>query len=1080
MRIAEFSEQTIERLRSELVTAVIVCYAACCLAQSKPQSATPPTTYQSEAAVVEQVETVYRYNADGTGERNYHLRVKVQNEAGARQLSVLSFPYASGNETAQLEMLVVHHPDGTSVETPASDVMDMPAPVTQQAPLYSDLKVLQIPVRGLRTGDTLEFRVHSQRKNAESPGQFWGSHTFAKDLVVLSESVTLDVPSGKFRQVWSPKFKPSETENAGRHVYVWSSSQLAATNAEQKSTNTLQPKTDTKPDVAWTTFHSWQEVGEWYRAFSAPPAAATDALRAQAEEITRGAKSPEEQIQELYSFVSTRIRYVGIDFGVGRYRPHLATEVLANQYGDCKDKDTLLEALLHTKGFTTAPALIGANLEMVSELPSPGFFNHVITTVTLPSGKLWMDATPGVAPFQFLLSPLRDKDALVIPAAGVSALERTHALPPYPFVDRLEATATLSADGELTGKVNIDYRSDNEILVRAIAQNLAPAQWDQGTQYVVTLLGFSGKTSNSVFGRADDTTVPMRVSYDYSKKPFGDWDNYRIVPLFPVNSLPAVPEKQPTEDLDLGAMRTEIAVSRIKVPEGYRADLPDAVHVKTSFADFEKTYRFENGELTVERKIMVLASKLPAASWEPYKKFAKDISLGDESWIQLTNDRKTGEGSQPSMPGENNPVAAKLVADATVLERSRDWDGALKKLDEAKAIQPKQPFLWSNYGYIAMHQNKPDEAKEGYRRELALYPNEGYVVLLYGGFLHSRGEDEEALKVLSAFFKNDASDEGVSAELAMIQSQRKIADSIATLRRANEALPASHRIQNMLGEMLLRDNQKPEAAAIAKKMLDGAGEDAGELNGASYLLAEADGDLELAEKNSKKAVDMLESQTARAEVGEANPQSFWRSDSLVADWDTLGYVLFKEKKLDEAVDYLEAAWRNRPDAEVGAHYGRVLEALGRPREALRVYELSRPKTHGPSYTLPELDPIDASIARLQKAGVSSTLKMPAEQALQEDRSFKIKVKSVRKSYLSAIFRLQLAAGLTQDALRVSGEAPSEDIEVAIKKLTLPHLVPAHSKGRILRDVVLSCSPGQTECYFVLMPQSSIAAEQALR
>ncbi|MGH9604904.1 MAG: hypothetical protein ACRD3N_04310 [Terracidiphilus sp.] len=39
--------------------------------------------------------------------------------------------------------------------TPPSDAMDLPTQVTQEAPLYSDLKVLQIPVRGLRAGDTL-------------------------------------------------------------------------------------------------------------------------------------------------------------------------------------------------------------------------------------------------------------------------------------------------------------------------------------------------------------------------------------------------------------------------------------------------------------------------------------------------------------------------------------------------------------------------------------------------------------------------------------------------------------------------------------------------------------------------------------------------------------------------------------------------------------------------------------------------------------------------------------------------------------------------------------------------------------
>jgi hypothetical protein len=34
--------------------------------------------------------------------------------------------------------------------------MEMPAPVSQQAPLYSDLKLLQVPVRSLRAGDVLE------------------------------------------------------------------------------------------------------------------------------------------------------------------------------------------------------------------------------------------------------------------------------------------------------------------------------------------------------------------------------------------------------------------------------------------------------------------------------------------------------------------------------------------------------------------------------------------------------------------------------------------------------------------------------------------------------------------------------------------------------------------------------------------------------------------------------------------------------------------------------------------------------------------------------------------------------------
>src|SRR5581483_8326649 len=142
------------------------------------------------------------------------------------------------------------------------------------------------------------------------------------------------------------------------------------------------------PSVAWTTFHSWAEVGNWYRSLALSQSKPNDELRARADDITRDAKTPEDQVRALYNFVSTQNRYVGIDFGIGRYQPHAAAEVLANQYGDCKDKDTLLEALLQAKGFSTAPALIGAGIAPVADIPTPAVFNHAITTVNLPGGRI--------------------------------------------------------------------------------------------------------------------------------------------------------------------------------------------------------------------------------------------------------------------------------------------------------------------------------------------------------------------------------------------------------------------------------------------------------------------------------------------------------------------------------------------------------------------------------------------------------------------------------------------------------------------------------------------------------------------
>ena len=218
--------------------------------------------------------------------------------------------------------------------------------------------------------------------------------------------LTLEVPADKYVQVWSPNHKPEDSEHDGLKTYDgMSRSSSPRPKARRRFPKTPAPKDPDEdgegrklPSVEWTTFHNWSEVGDWYRRLALKQAEPNDALRARANDITAKAQTPEDQIRAIYDFVSAHTRYVGIDFGIGRYQPHTASEVLADQYGDCKDKDTLLEALLRAKGFTTAPALIGAGIAPVPEVPSPSMFNHVITTVNLPSGQIWLDSTPMVRP----------------------------------------------------------------------------------------------------------------------------------------------------------------------------------------------------------------------------------------------------------------------------------------------------------------------------------------------------------------------------------------------------------------------------------------------------------------------------------------------------------------------------------------------------------------------------------------------------------------------------------------------------------------------------------------------------------
>src|ERR1700748_2149416 len=126
-------------------------------AQTQSKQASTTNSYRNEAVVFERYETTYRMHADGTGERDSYVRMDIQSDGAAQQFGVLAFSYAAAYESPLIKFVRVHKADGTTVETPVSDAMDMPAEVTREAPLYSELKEKPLPVRSLSRGDTLEY-----------------------------------------------------------------------------------------------------------------------------------------------------------------------------------------------------------------------------------------------------------------------------------------------------------------------------------------------------------------------------------------------------------------------------------------------------------------------------------------------------------------------------------------------------------------------------------------------------------------------------------------------------------------------------------------------------------------------------------------------------------------------------------------------------------------------------------------------------------------------------------------------------------------------------------------------------------
>jgi len=594
--------------------------------------------YANEPFVIERIQTTVRFETDGKSQRELTIRVRVQSEAAVKQFGLLVYPYMGSFEKLEVVYVRVRKPDGTVIETPASDVQDLDSEVSRAAPMYTDQKEKHIAVRSLAPKDVLEFKLRWMVQTPLAPGYFWFTDSFVKQGICLDEEIELNVPRDVNTKIVAPDVVTRE--EGDRRIYVMHSSRLKEEKEDDKDANTWIKDFygAAPPEVQMSSFVSWAVVGDWFRKVQQNRTEVTPAIRAKAEELTAGKTSEEEKIRAIYGFVAIRIRYIGINLGMGRYTPHAAEDVLNNRYGDCKDKHTLFAALLGAAGIKAYPALISTEFKIDGAAPMPGLFNHVISAVPQADGSyLFLDTTPEVAPFGLLIRGLRGRLALTVPAEGDAKLVRTPADPPFAIVEKYKMDATIQANGTLDGKANWEDRGDTEVFLRGMYRDTPQNRWQELAQQFVGRLGFGGTVSDVTASQPENTKEPFRVSYSYHRLNYSDWENRRITLPFPPFFLPQLTDKEKTlkDPLPLGSPQEVVYEASLKLPAGVTPRIPEKVNRTTAFGTYVAEYSFADGTLRGSRRVVLKAHEVPGEERGAWSAFVKAVSDDEQKWISL-------------------------------------------------------------------------------------------------------------------------------------------------------------------------------------------------------------------------------------------------------------------------------------------------------------------------------------------------------------------------------------------------------------------------------------------------------------
>ncbi|MEN3326509.1 MAG: hypothetical protein V7638_1316 [Acidobacteriota bacterium] len=1034
----------------------------------------PKRDYSQEAVVIEQLSTAYRFERDGTGQREQTLRVKVQSEAGVERFGQLQFDYSSANEKLDMDYVRVRKADGTVVNAAVSDIQDLTAPVAREAPVYTDLKQKHITVPGLRPGDVLEYHMVWNISTPLAQNQFWLEHYFVmKRLIVLDDQLTVNIPAAsKVKLKTEPGFEPTIKEDNDRRIYVWKHSNLKP-DSEEKKDEEQSSEDDAQseeaeefhPHVQLTTFQSWEEVGQWYATLQKDRIVPDEKIKVKAEEVIRGLQSDQDKVKALYEYVAKNFRYVSLSLGQGRYQPHLAADIMVNQYGDCKDKHTLLAAMLASTGMRAYPVLMNSSRKLDADIPSPGQFDHVITAIPLGNETLWADTTAEVAPAGLLAPPLRNKKALMIPTAGPAHLETTPAAPPFLSSELVTIEGTVDDLGKISAHTHMVLRGDSELYLRIMFRRTARSNWKDLGRVLSLVGGLSGEVTDIKTTDLTDLSKPFEIEFNVSQNDFFDWSSkkFKLELPFPRLRMPALTSRKAnsTKPIELGIPIDISYRLKITVPSKYQARIPVPLKVTRDYGEYAADYKLDGQTFTGVRSLRLKQTELPAERLQDYRAFV----AATQSDAAQTMSLETEVAGAPAIPGSVKTEDLFQAAEAAA--KNGNYVTAEQLLKRIVEKEPKHKTVRRQLGYVLVQQRKYPEAVEVLKEQIKIDPFEDYAYALLGRVYWQQQDYTHAEEAFRKQVEVSPLDQYAFASLgAMLVEARKYKEAIPELERAISLNQEAEELHVSLGRALLNLGETQKAIAAFEEALK-LDRSPLTLNNVAYFLSQKGAQLDKAQQYAESAVTSIANDLRNVETANLTLEDLGDVSSLTAYWDTLGWVYFQKGDLDTAEKYIKAAWVIQHNGDQGYHMGMIAEKRGKKDEAIRLY----------AQGAAALDPAHEAregLSRLAPADAVQKLLDVAKTELRDSNVVSLgQLMPALKAPAEAEFYVVFApdsnrAAQVVDVKFIKGAESLKPLAAQLKTIKYQLVFPDSSPTKIVRRGALLCLPKPGGCSFTMI------------
>ncbi|NHF58667.1 DUF3857 domain-containing protein [Flavobacteriaceae bacterium TP-CH-4] len=318
-----------------------------------------------------------------------HYIIKIINSEGVQAVSDISASYDPSYQKLYFHQISLIR-EGVEMDKLAdSEINVFQRETNMERSLYDGSLTAVINLSDVREGDILEYSYSIRGFNPINKNHY--STTFYQEYTAPVNQIYSRVVLDKSRKLNFKLFnnaKPPEIIESRRYrEYIWDNEGHDYFSYD----NNVPSWINKQKRVSVSTLDNWKEVVDWAKELYKYPRNNFDIMQdLDIEDIPKN-----EQITTLIRFVQDEVRYLGLESGMGAYKPNSPTKVYKQRYGDCKDKSLLLVSLLTDLDVSAYPLLVNTQLkkEIKELLPSHNLFDHCIVYFNFENQDYFVDPT---------------------------------------------------------------------------------------------------------------------------------------------------------------------------------------------------------------------------------------------------------------------------------------------------------------------------------------------------------------------------------------------------------------------------------------------------------------------------------------------------------------------------------------------------------------------------------------------------------------------------------------------------------------------------------------------------------------